>query len=67
MGGSVFKQVTLGPGPFRIEVPLSPVSGDPVSVEIRAKKFVSAAGSDRRKLCYLLQDMRVIPDEVGTS
>lgn len=67
VGGVFIKQVTFGPGPFRIEVPLQPHSDEPVSVELKAKRFVKAAGADRRKLCYLLNDVRVMPEGPGES
>ena len=67
VSGAFLKQVTFGPGPFRIEVPLQPHSPEPINVELLAKKFVMAAGTDRRKLCYLLNDVGVEPVELGTS
>ena len=67
VGGDFLKQVKFGPGPFRMEVPLQPHSPEPIHVELMAKKFVMAAGTDRRKLCYLLNDVRVEPEELGTN
>ncbi|MDQ2945172.1 MAG: glycosyltransferase [Acidobacteriota bacterium] len=67
VSGVFAKQVTFGPGPFRIEVALQPHTQEPIKVELLAKKFVMAAGTDRRKLCYLLNDVGVEPEELGTS